>query len=105
MVTDITKRMTKIEKRRKETPRMKSCKQYQCDWCRRLLQNPSGLIRHKSYCVWNPALRTEQNDPQPTTEQQQQQASKITDNSSNKEMQCEWCNRFFPSQHGVERHK
>lgn len=21
------------------------------------------------------------------------------------EMQCEWCNRFFTSQHGVERHK
>ena len=58
MVTDIAAKMQKVEKRRKETPRLKSCKQYQCDWCRRLLQNPSGLIRHKSYCVWNPILRT-----------------------------------------------
>jgi hypothetical protein len=46
----------------------------------------------------------------PTTEQQQQQQQQqatktTTDNNSNKEMQCEWCNRFFTSQHGVERHK
>jgi len=96
MVTDIAAKMQKVEKRRKETPRLKSCKQYQCDWCRRLLQNPSGLIRHKSYCVWNPILRTKTDPP---TEQQAPKTNNC------KEMQCEWCNRFFTSQHGVERHK
>ena len=51
----------KIEKRYKSkdsnSARPKSLKNYQCDWCRRLLQNPSGLIRHKTYCVWNPELK------------------------------------------------
>merc|ERR1739838_604309 len=30
---------------------------------------------------------------------------KDTANRQVAEMQCEWCNRFFTSQHGVERHK
>ena len=50
----------KIEKRYKtkeSSARLKSLKNYQCDWCRRLLQNPSGLIRHRTYCVWNPELK------------------------------------------------
>lgn len=30
---------------------------YQCRWCRRNLQQPSGLMRHRAYCSWNPSLR------------------------------------------------
>ena len=30
---------------------------YQCCWCRRILQQPAGLLRHRTYCSWNPALR------------------------------------------------
>ena len=51
------KMLENLEKKRKESNRMKTVKNYQCDWCRRLLQNPSGLIRHKSYCVWNPDFK------------------------------------------------
>ena len=36
---------------------------HQCTWCRRVLSNSTGLIRHRNYCTWNPALRSEvQND-------------------------------------------
>lgn len=30
---------------------------YQCTWCHRILQQPSGLLRHRSFCAWNPANR------------------------------------------------
>ena len=32
---------------------------HQCTWCRRVLSNSTGLIRHKNYCTWNPALRSQ----------------------------------------------
>ena len=35
---------------------------YQCGWCRRILQQPAGLLRHRSYCSWNPALRPANDD-------------------------------------------
>lgn len=41
---------------------------YQCCWCRRILQQPAGLLRHRSYCSWNPALR-------PTTEEKRTYSS------------------------------
>ena len=30
---------------------------YECAWCRRTLQQPAGLLRHRDYCPWNPAIR------------------------------------------------
>ena len=32
---------------------------HQCTWCRRVLSNSTGLVRHKNYCTWNPALRSQ----------------------------------------------
>lgn len=78
---------------------------YQCGWCRRILQQPAGLLRHRTYCSWNPALRQ-------TTEKRvkaTKPAMNIKDiqqmDPTRISLQCEWCNRFFSNERGVIRHK
>lgn len=54
------------QKRRREEKLMRKIKHdhegqegHQCTWCRRVLSNSTGLLRHKNYCTWNPALRSQ----------------------------------------------
>jgi len=77
---------------------------YQCRWCRRNLQQPSGLMRHRAYCSWNPSLRDWDKDVLVKTVKQEP-ASPSSPSPSPDRHQCEWCNRFFQNQKGVLRHK
>jgi hypothetical protein len=72
---------------------------YQCGWCRRVLQNGPGLIRHRTYCTWNPVLK--QTDP----DDSEIKSRKLDKSGSDVTLQCVWCNRFFTNERGVIRHK
>ena len=30
---------------------------FQCNWCKRILQNENGLTRHKHFCGFSPAMK------------------------------------------------
>ena len=30
---------------------------FQCNWCKRILQNENGLTRHKHFCGYSPAMK------------------------------------------------
>merc|ERR1711990_139073 len=100
------------QKRRREEKLMRKIKHdhegqegHQCTWCRRVLSNSTGLLRHKNYRTWNPALRSQVHKVKKIKEEPDHEPMTTENIQSKIKLQCEWCNRFFTSQRGVERHK